>query len=93
MKKFPIGIIIFFNSFEVNTKIKQLLCSMQKMWNYEELVKNAIGGSLLPLQQDVIKTVKTNSKIQICAPTGSGKTIAFCLGLLEAKPIYIGSMH
>jgi ATP-dependent RNA helicase DbpA len=91
-QEFPLTIledkIIFFNRIEVNAKIKQLLCTMQKTWDYEALVKGAIGGSLLPLQQDVIKTVKTHSKIQICAPTGSGKTIAFCLGLLEAKAIY-----
>jgi ATP-independent RNA helicase DbpA len=61
---------------------------MQNNWNYNELVKNALGNELLPLQRDVIETVAKHKDIQVNAPTGSGKTIAFCLGLLEAKKVY-----
>lgn len=36
-----------------------------------------------PMQQKTLKMAKTNDNIVLLSPTGSGKTVAFCLALLE----------
>lgn len=61
---------------------------MNKMENVQAFLSNAIGNKLLPLQEKAIKTAKQSSKIQLQAPTGSGKTIAFLGALLQAKQTY-----
>jgi superfamily II DNA/RNA helicase len=61
---------------------------MNKIEDVRHFVAQAIGKKLLPLQEKTIKAVEKSNKIQLYAPTGSGKTIAFWCALLEAKKRY-----
>lgn len=61
---------------------------MQNKWNYDELVKAAVGKEMLPLQRKTVEAIRQHKDLQVNAPTGSGKTIAFLIALLEAKTVY-----
>ena len=61
---------------------------MNKIEDVPGFLAQAIGKKLLPLQEKSIKAVEQSNKIQLYAPTGSGKTIAFFGALLEAKNTY-----
>ena len=61
---------------------------MQNKWNYDELVKAAVGKAMLPLQRKTVEAIRKHKDLQVNAPTGSGKTIAFLIALLEAKTVY-----
>jgi len=61
---------------------------MQNKWNYDELVKAAVGKEMLPLQRKTVEAIRKHKDLQVNAPTGSGKTIAFLIALLEARTVY-----
>lgn len=61
---------------------------MKKIENVGHFVAQAIGKQLLPLQENALKAVEKSNKLQLYAPTGSGKTIAFFCALLAAKNNY-----
>src|SRR5690606_5491757 len=50
----------------------------------DQILKNLNFSSLNPMQEETLKTCKREDNVLILSPTGSGKTIAFLLPILES---------
>lgn len=61
---------------------------MNKIVDVHQLLEQALGKKLLPVQVQTIEALKKSNQLQLQAPTGSGKTIAFLGALLEARHTY-----